>query len=209
VHQRCAWQYSTVGGILQALGSWTGLRLRTGRLQVQILPRALKPACLRVGLSFAGSGIGLIQPRREGGTRPHRQRDAIGLEAKPADPRRRPDQARLLAGCVEGWALLVSRLSLGVWSLVSGTVVGMAAEEAAAVGQDLFRGLSGERCGLCARPGVLKGDVRAVDGQQVVGAAEVLRQQHDVPALAAEDVDLLARRLPEAGPVGVGEGALL
>jgi hypothetical protein len=42
---------------------------------------------------------------------------------------------------------------------------------------------------------VFEGEVGAVDGQQVVGAHEVVGQEDDVAALAAEAVNLVAAQL--------------
>ncbi|MGD2148189.1 MAG: hypothetical protein PVH41_15975 [Anaerolineae bacterium] len=52
------------------------------------------------------------------------------------------------------------------------------------MGQGLFRGLGGGHGRMAAFPGVFEGEVGAVDGQQVFGAVEVLRQQDNVAALA-------------------------
>jgi hypothetical protein len=43
----------------------------------------------------------------------------------------------------------------------------------------------------------------------MIRAFEVLAEKGDIAALAAEDVDLQAGGFPEAGPVGVREGAFL
>jgi len=75
-------------------------------------------------------------------------------------------------------------------------VLGGAAEEAAAVGEDLFRGLSCGRERVCAGAGVFEGQVGAVDGEQVPGAVEVAGQQDDVAASAVETANLVAAQLP-------------
>jgi hypothetical protein len=83
-----------------------------------------------------------------------------------------------------------------VLALVSGAISGLASKKPSAMGQGLFPGPGGGRDRVCAGAGVFEGQVGAVDGEQVVGASEVLRREDDVAALAAEAVNLVAAQLP-------------
>ena len=86
----------------------------------------------------------------------------------------------------------IQGLGRGTQALDSSAVLGISSEKLAALRQDLFRGPGSGHVRLCACPGVCEGQVGAVHGQEVIRAVEVLGQQRDVAALAAQDVYLLA-----------------